>query len=47
MRKIVGAVIVVVGFVFAHGVWLAQNVPSLALPTKARRSRNSRLRSTS
>jgi hypothetical protein len=25
MRKIVGAVIVAVGFVFAHGVWLAQD----------------------
>jgi hypothetical protein len=27
MRKIVGAVIVAVGFVFAHSVWLAQEVP--------------------
>ena len=27
MRKVVGAVIVAVGFVFAHGVWLAQDVP--------------------
>jgi hypothetical protein len=27
MRKIVGAVIVVAGFVFAHSVWLARDVP--------------------
>jgi hypothetical protein len=27
MRKIVAAVIVAIGFVFAHSVWLAQDVP--------------------